>query len=227
MAKSSIQVPKAAAPAFQELAGLDNAVQQRLVNALNDERAVSAADLASLVAGVVEGWDESKARSFLQHILGMSVAASSYGYEASDVAESVSKSPALDLGLPDGDAAQRFRTTLEGLVNAPAVKRVAKAVDLIQERDRLVQLVRIVTDVRPVFADDLVAPTAALVLHDLRLTYHEDGEFHTFSAALDHSDLLNLQSAVKRAIEKSELLKSWLSQHELADLTEAIESGDV
>jgi hypothetical protein len=85
----------------------------------------------------------------------------------------------------------------------------AKARALLVTHDKGYQGARIITDIRPVFeSDPTKEPSAAVLVHTLRLEYHESGEHKSIFIALDSDDIKGLQDTICRAKEKeSTLLK--------------------
>jgi hypothetical protein len=62
---------------------------------------------------------------------------------------------------------------------------------------------RILTDLRPVFGNDVAQkPIAAVLQHMLKLTYHEGDERKDFFVALDSDDVRILQDLLERAVAK-------------------------
>lgn len=63
------------------------------------------------------------------------------------------------------------------------------------------------TDIRPVFGEDASkSPVGAVVTHVLRIDSFRNGSLEDYYVALDNDDLLQLQSAVGRAIDKNQSL---------------------
>jgi hypothetical protein len=108
---------------------------------------------------------------------------------------------------------------VERLLAQDAVRVSVRAVEVSAAGERLTLTARIVTDIRPIFADpgssDL-KPAAAVVLHWLRVDYMEDGESRTFSALMDSEDLKILQGAVERAEAKAASLEALLAKADVA-----------
>lgn len=89
----------------------------------------------------------------------------------------------------------------------------AKATELVYERGRVLNKVRIVSDLRPVFGSKgATAVDALTVIHTLVLTYMEDQDRKKLHVALNTADLEELKHVVERALEKQgaldELVKS-------------------
>lgn len=104
---------------------------------------------------------------------------------------------------------------LRDLLSLEKVGYVAKAVDLAYAYDPLFQNVRIVTDIRPVFAAELEQEPnilGAVITHTLRVYYDDADGDHTLNIAVDEKDIGDLLSACERALKKGQAAKQFLSK---------------
>lgn len=79
-----------------------------------------------------------------------------------------------------------------------------KAFNLLLERSRLMLSSRIITDIRPVFKEEKIeSPNYCVITHNLKIQYSK-GLLEKKKAyyALDHQDLIQLQSQIERALSK-------------------------
>jgi len=121
---------------------------------------------------------------------------------ASDVLEGAySGIPNFQVG-EGSDFAQR----LTALLAVESFDIVAlKAKGLQEESERTFCEARILTDIRPVFGNKVEdAPTAAIVVHTLKLVYHEMSGHKEFFLALDEDDIASLKKTLERAEAKEE-----------------------
>jgi hypothetical protein len=85
---------------------------------------------------------------------------------------------------------------------------VHKAEHLAHQKERLLSQARILTDVRPVFADSLEDGILGYVItHTLKLSFFDTQGDHEFFVSVDESDLLSIKASIERAIEKQALIK--------------------
>lgn len=129
--------------------------------------------------------------------------------------------------LPPAVDWQKARTRIGVLLQAEATLGVtAKAVDLMAEHEKVYCSARVITDLRPIFSPDVTKePTEILVVHNLRIGYHESGELcHTYFS-MDASDLEDLQEMLERAVKKAKTLTS-LAKRSGANVLEAVTHGD-
>lgn len=80
---------------------------------------------------------------------------------------------------------------------------VSRGMSILLEQERLFSECRVFSDVRPVFDADLgAAPSAAVIVHKLKIDYQQDDENKSFFVSLDATDLMRLRDVVERAIKK-------------------------
>ena len=87
------------------------------------------------------------------------------------------------------------------------IKHTIKAYNLLSENEKVYLESRIISDIRLVFDTDLETKTrGAVLLHQLKLTYKQDGDVKESFIALDSNDLNDLKDSITRAIEKEKLI---------------------
>ena len=88
----------------------------------------------------------------------------------------------------------------------------AKAFDVMTEHERTFCRARILSDVRPVFTDDTKSASAAVIIHNLQIGYHDSGtgEHKEFYVALDTDDIQMLKEIIDRADKKTITLETML-----------------
>lgn len=131
------------------------------------------------------------------------------------IAESLSESTDLDL---DEDARSNLRSRAAAILEAPVLGTTGVATDLQTLHERNYQSARIVTDLRPVFQDDLAkAPDGAVIVETLQIqTWGRDGGAQVVFVSMDEADLRQLQSIVTRALDKTESLKAFIAEKGLS-----------
>ncbi len=88
---------------------------------------------------------------------------------------------------------------------------VSKGFTLEIDHERTLHDMRIFTDLRPIFASDAnMPPIAGVIVHKLRITYHQDNSLKDFYVALDSDDLERLLSLAQRSLKKAKSLKSFV-----------------
>ena len=110
--------------------------------------------------------------------------------------------------LPDWE---QLKSRLSEALQYKQVIITAKAFAVMTEQGHIYcnQHARILTDIRPVFADDVdAAPSAAVIVHTLKVAYHEGEEIKDIYIALDSKDLHELRNLIDRADKKAEALRN-------------------
>ena len=117
---------------------------------------------------------------------------------------------ATDIKLPIKSEEERstFKDRLIKLFELNTLFVSAKALGILLSNENLFCSARILTDIRPVFGSDpKLAPTAAVMVHMLDLSYHKDGDLKHLYVAMDSLDIQTLREALDRAELKAESLK--------------------
>lgn len=132
---------------------------------------------------------------------------------AEEVCQAVERSDAKELSFSDKQHREFFRAHLIKLLSIEeSLGVVSKAVGVLTEHERILIESRILTDIRSIFANPEQPPTAAVIVHMLRLEYIENAEFKEFFVALDTSDIRKLRDVLDRADKKAQSLKSVLGK---------------
>jgi len=112
-----------------------------------------------------------------------------------------------------------IRQRFKDLLSLQAMESISKAIGLQREEERIYCEAKIISDIRPVFGEDIkVKPVAATITHTLKISYHEDGDHKVFYIVLDEVDLDELEQIVKRAKTKAETLTKVLSDSKIPRL---------
>lgn len=96
----------------------------------------------------------------------------------------------------------------------------AKSWNIVRDSERMYCHSRILTDIRPVFVPETEKPGASIVIHNLKIAYHEGDDLREFFIALDGEDLYELRRVVDRAIRKEENLRQETAKTSLSLLEE-------
>lgn len=95
-----------------------------------------------------------------------------------------------------------------------------KATNLAYNRGRIIRNTRIITDIRPIFTtspkDDLIG---SIIVHNLKIEFMENDERKEYYFAIDSTDLKQIELQVRRARNKEDKLKKFISDSRL-DLIE-------
>lgn len=86
----------------------------------------------------------------------------------------------------------------------------AKSGDVLTQHDRIFKGCRVMTDFRPIFHIDVAEkPDAAVIIHMLKITQRDNfGTHKDIYFALDHSDIVNMQNVLERALKKEQTIRN-------------------
>ncbi|SRR6266851_239148 len=124
-------------------------------------------------------------------------------------------------GLVDHADWSRMKNDLVDLLSLDATLGVtAKALDVMTQHQRTFVKARILTDLRPVFKDNVnEPPAAAVIVHTLQIVFHKNEEHKEFFVAMDSSDLESLDRLIERARRKGASLEAVAANSKLTVLT--------
>ena len=122
--------------------------------------------------------------------------------------------------LPDKQDVKEIRGRLQKLLGIENIRILSKALKLQREGERLFCGAQILSDLRSIFSEDVgVKPSAAVVSHTLKLSYHEHGQHKEFFVILEKDDLEALKEVVERAQAKEETLGNVLEDAGIQNLS--------
>jgi len=117
------------------------------------------------------------------------------------------------------DSLATVRERFKGLLGIESLTSLGKAISLQRAGERLYCESKILSDIRPVFGQDVEAePVGAVITHTLKIGYHDDDEHKDFFIVLDQEDLIGLHVTIERAISKSTALEHLLKRAEVPKL---------
>lgn len=193
----------------------DEAIRE-LTAALSESQAAlditDPSGVTSLISGKVPAIPTKELRPIMAALLSLYVVhgASEVSAEQflNDVMRAMKRSRRPELAIDDPNIDKKVRDRLKALLGLGALTAASKAVVLQHDHEHTLCTARIFTDARPVYGDDVAAPPSAVVLtHMLKLTYHEGNKLEEIHIAFDKADLLNLKSLIARAETKASGLK--------------------
>jgi hypothetical protein len=115
---------------------------------------------------------------------------------------------------PKDDDWEPFKARLASLLSLEqSIGITSKAFDVMSDHPRVycTSGARVLTDIRSVFSDDLTElPAAAVIVHTLKIPFHEEGSLKEFFVAMDARDLRSLREALDRAEQKGERLQAFI-----------------
>lgn len=196
---------------------------ERLVEAAGDLGPYPpVSDLAERLEQVAPGLTSVDSRAIALALV--SLVAQRWRWEPHELGRLVSESP--DLETPEADR-EAFARVITDLVQLDSLRTMAQALDVMNQQEHVFQRVRILTDVRPIFEEDAsLGPSAAVVMHTLRMEHLTDGRVQSINVSLDEQDLTDLKAAVDRAVDKAQTLREVIARAGLPQFELRSDDGD-
>lgn len=192
---------------IEKIRVLDDATFQDLVSTFEDApRTVNTNTLTQHVASKIKAVPQSDIEEIVPALLSLCTLRDQFDSSTSEAAEDIAR----EVEASEEDR-QRLRDRLTLLLDLDLLNVVAKSTVLLINHQRFMREAQILTDIRPIFgarAED--PPTAAVLVHTLKVSYFENNEFKDFFVALDAEDVRRLRELLVRAEEKAGSLRSVL-----------------
>jgi hypothetical protein len=181
------------------------------------------ADLSAEDIGPIEGLSSANLDQILEAITGLhharAFAEVPLDEFVNDVSESIRSTAHPDFPTT-GPALDQFKDRLRTFLAIDAIARAAKSNVLRYEHERTVHSLRILTDARPIFGNDVEEPPEAIaIIHTLKIAYHRSGRLEEEFFVFDEQDLKALKNAVERAELKANSLRAALTKSHLKVLS--------
>lgn len=208
----NLTIPDEYTAGLGHLMALPDEAVRELTRALIESSASVDVRDANAVTSLISAKVPSIATRDLRHV--MATLLSLYSVRASsevptdefleDVVRAMNRSGRPNLSLDDPDISRSFRNRLKTLLDLNALTTASKAVVIQHEHEHALCTLRIFTDARPVYGEDVTSPPSAVaIMHMLKLTYHEGRDAKDIYIAFDKEDLVHLKSQIARAESKA------------------------
>lgn len=214
---ASINIPESAYPAIQHLIRLTPADFDAFLEAL--ARATPALDQENFWSHVVphiSQVEQSVIKSIVTEILQIATAMSMMDVEIDDFASAIADAAASvnskNFSFAESDKSILKDRTVRVFEGRKGLSITTKAMGVVVDQDRIFYSAKILTDVRPVFDEKGDSVDAAVIVHNLRIHYGQDGDHKDFYVALDTSDLQDLREVLDRADVKAKTLEGLLKR---------------
>ena len=215
----SIFVPDLYQPGIISLLQVPDEQYLHLLSALKDAKsALFVRGLVSQIAPKVDGIKSRDIREIFESLVAMYAVRARLDIPVADFAKGISE------GIDDFEEAEETKFSDEEKVRLEqrlgellAIERplgiTSKANDVLIENEHSFCNARILTDVRPIFQSDLTSEVSeAVIIHNLKITYHQDREHKDFFVAMDSEDIQTLKATIERAEAKDRSAKLMLEK---------------
>jgi hypothetical protein len=220
-----LQIPREQQPGLVKFALLSDRAASELHKALSvAAQNVEGGSVSAESVGPVEAVSQGDLEKIVDAVLSLNFARvySDRDVEdfAKDVSDSLQATASSDFPATT-EAIGRFRKRVQEFLSIGGITLSAKTDLLRYEHERSVHGLRILTDVRPVFGNNVEeAPEATVITHTLKLAYHRGGRLEEAFFGMDESDLQNLKEAVARAELKAKSIRGALAKAQLKVISE-------
>lgn len=217
----SLTIPEEYELGFAKLIALDDSVMEQLLNALSDAPMVLrptglASKLVERLNGAIEADDMEAIVQALVSLYYIGEGFESVDQLAQEIVEAIEDSDSEVLSLPKAGR-DHFKQQLIRFLDIDSLRIASKAVFLLHEYERVFCDARVMTDIRPIFGpspDD--PPKAALIIHTLKLNYHDATGLKEFYIAMDSNEMDELMYVLDRADSKAKSLRAVLDSAKLS-----------
>jgi hypothetical protein len=208
-----IALPDEALDDLKKIIELSDAAFNSLLKAINEaEPTFQLSILQMKVAETVQGVPKADIEAVLRAALNLYSMKSRIGLSPARSAEAVANSPTLS---KSSDFSQDKRTALslrlaKLLSCDKSLGMTSKAQEVMTQHERVFCHARILSDIRPVFANGPEAASAATIIHNLQIGFRHDGKHEVVYVALDTDDIKKLKDIIERAEKKTAALEAVL-----------------
>ncbi len=211
---ASIRIPKEDLPILKKISELDESQFSSLISALGETDATLTPkrfiqNISKKLTTIQRSELEDVLRvTFVLYWMKERLKESSKEL-AESVCKSVAESASKDCQLPSAKL-KLLSNRLQKLLDFNSVAVTSKALDVMTEHQRVFCKARILSDIRPVFAGSLESASAAVIIHNLQIGFHDSGtgKHEEFYVSLDTSDIQILKKVIERAEKKTVALQS-------------------
>ena len=106
----------------------------------------------------------------------------------------------------------KFFERVSALLSAEALLVSTRAHDLQHNYDRVFVSARVASDIRSVFDQDGNEIQGSMIVHNMHLTYFQEGELKGFFLAMDNTDIAKLRKVLDRADAKTTVLQGLIER---------------
>lgn len=210
----ALQIPKEHLPAIGKILKLSDAAIEELINAISSATiSAEAPEMSEKIAGSVPSIPREDLAEIVQMLYSLyhvrEFSEVRHARFVRDLVDTLLLNPDFDLQKADASiTGKRFQR----LLNIKTLNTLSKAIRLQRDGERIYCDARIISDIRPVFGDDVEErPISAVITHTLKLGYDVMGEHKEFFVVLDEQDLNALQGVIERAQAKGDTLTEMLN----------------
>lgn len=203
----TVNIPAFYRPALDKIASMSEEEGIALRDALSSIGvALKPPNLAAQVRSKIKN-PPPELDDILQTLVGLSSARVSGDVSLEDFTKDVAKSVARRGDKPTTYDQAAFERRLTSLLSIESLALSARAAEIQHDYERVYVSARIISDIRSVFGISNTDPVGGMIIHNLKVSYLEEGRIREAFFALDNADLVNLRKAIDRAELKTTKLE--------------------
>jgi hypothetical protein len=218
---AAVAIPEKHQEALKTFVALDDKSAQKFVDALAAASPALSINTLAKKLTAAGGQSEALTKQLVLMLGGMSLARSTSGLAVDKFVDSIRRAAFEEKILPPEAESEwpKVAKHMASALRTRAVEISSKAISVLLDNERSICTVRILSDLRTIFSDDgKLEASACLVLHNLRLSVHESGDYKETAetyVTLERSDLVKLKATIDRALLKHDKLVAMAGKLEL------------
>lgn len=214
---ASIRIPKPFVEPFAAVRALDEAQAEAFAAAL--VHASPTMNVETLASDLPDDlFTEVEAADVVRAFVSLTAIRRINDWTVEETVERVAASD--DLDVPEVDQGT-FADRLAVALRSRSIALLGKATDMGTDHDKAFAGARVLTDIRPIFGDEISeGPQGVVLTHTLKVEYfHDEGQLGNVYVTLDEQDIGVLRSVLDRAERKAESMRQVLSEMNVSYLT--------
>jgi hypothetical protein len=214
MPLASIIIPEGALPDLKRIVELDDKLFSSLMSVIGEATpTLTREQFSSKISEKIKLPDEGDLPAVLRTAFVLYGFKERTGISTQELTQAVTDSEPVKKAEFLADKIEKLRSRLALLLGFDKSLGVTlKALDVMTEHERIFCRARILSDIRPVFAEELESAPAAMIIHNLQIGFHEYGRHHEYYFALDTDDIQKLKKIIERAEKKTIALQALLKK---------------
>ena len=211
----NVRVPREVLAGVKVIANLDDGTLSKIIQMFRSEAAsLYPSVIARTLAAKIQELSEANAQAVIDCIIALELARASTSIPIAQLVSDVVASAKSE--IPDESKQNRLTAWLQDALGIEPLMISAKGISVMQDNERTFFNARVITDIRPVYKEGLSEtpkepPSAAVIVHTLKIGFRESGHYNEFFVALDSEDLVKLKQALERAEAKTDTLQALLN----------------
>jgi hypothetical protein len=218
-----LSIPKRQYAALRKLSALSEAQFEELVNGLNSIKAsLSPFDFCQSLSEKTKSIPLDDIKHLVGMLCGLYPAKENNKKTASEISHDLRET--LEEEKPANFPPDKFEALEDRMLKLLSIDKAiavtAKAQDIVTDHAHVFCGAKVLSDIRPVFSASADNVSAAIVVHTLKIGYHEAREHKEFYVAMDKNDLELLCSVLERASKKASQLHEIIEKSGISYLEE-------